>query len=474
MNGRRLGALLRAACEGTDMALAIDEDFQVRFQKLRDAGVLSRNTGKIPRPLSNLEIASSVLALVPAKPGYAGLNAIGLQKLRPVGGTSASFRCRATFGEAISTLLGDAKSADPLVEVRAYTELHGEGRSGGSITFRDGDGERTSHYVSQLAVSLLQPGKEKAFNPRSIRPPAATEVAFSRKFFTRLAFKLQREREYGHLFSPLVEEETDVERQRTERARRLGYGVSSRFMNLGVDTQVTWPKKETLVDFEGKQLVLMPMTKDHTTSIHIDLTRNRLSNEDAMTLANRFLSMLTWCSDQFAINQGGWSGNPVPVAVPRRNLAFATAYDWIFDRKLPASEEARRALALYREARTAEQTHMVPYAVLGYYKIIELKHLARADAIKWFRLNYTALKDAGQHADIVARFETARGSEHAHDYLYRACRTAVAHANKPRSTDPDSLPELRRLHVAADILRVLARLFISRELGVSDNMFDGS
>jgi len=59
---------------------------------------------------------------------------------------------------------------------------------------------------------------------------------------------------------------------------------------------------------------------------------------------------------------GGWSANPVPVAVPRRNLGFTTAQYWIFDRQIPATEEARRALALYREARNAQQNFMVCYA----------------------------------------------------------------------------------------------------------------
>ena len=71
-------------------------------------------------------------------------------------------------------------------------------------------------------------------------------------------------------------------------------------------------------------------------------------------------------------------------------------------------------------------------------------------------------------------FEKACGTERPHDYLYRACRTAVAHANKPFSSDPDDLSELRRLHVAADILRELARRFIRFELGVSDCPYDGS
>jgi hypothetical protein len=51
---------------------------------------------------------------------------------------------------------------------------------------------------------------------------------------------------------------------------------------------------------------------------------------------------------------------------------------------------------------------------------------------------------------------------------------AVAHANKPYSSDPDEIGELRRLHAAAHILRALARIFIQDVLGVSECPYDGS
>jgi len=46
----------------------------------------------------------------------------------------------------------------------------------------------------------------------------------------------------------------------------------------------------------------------------------------------------------------------------------------IFDRHVPATDEQRRALAHYREGRNAEEVSLVSYAVLSYFKIIELRH----------------------------------------------------------------------------------------------------
>src|SRR5712664_198433 len=98
-----------------------------------------------------------------------------------------------------------------------------------------------------------------------------------------------------------------------------------------------------LVKFDQYNLVLMPKTKETTQSIHLDLFANHVSDEEALSVINRFLSVLSWCGDNFAVARDGWSGNPVPVAVPRRDLAFATAFDWFFDRRISLSDEVRRA-----------------------------------------------------------------------------------------------------------------------------------
>jgi hypothetical protein len=139
----------------------------------------------------------------------------------------------------------------------------------------------------------------------------------------------------------------------------------------------------------------LPKTKEHIQSINIDLTANKLTMREASTVMNLFLSLMTWCDDQFAVAQDGWAGSPVPSPVPRRNLAFTTTPYWLFDPKISSDNDALRALALYREARNAEQNYLVSYAVIT------------------------------------------------------------------------------RLHIAAEILRELARQFISTELKVSDSMYSG-
>lgn len=267
--------------------------------------------------------------------------------------------------------------------------------------------------------------------------------------------------------------EYDAEEALRARHRALGVRSNSRFLNVGVDTQVTWPKEERLVKFDRYHLVLMPKTKEHTQSIHVDLRANRLTDREALTVINRFLSVLTWCDDRFAVAQDGWSGNPVPVPVPRRNLAFATAHDWPFDRRISRSGDTRRALALYREGRNAEETALVSYAVLSYFKIIEIRHPDGVKAKKWIASTFTVVSASADDDPQLKQFVAVCGSKAPEEYIYTACRLAVAHASVKSPSDADDVEEIRRLHSASYVLRLLARRMIAQELGVSDQIYSG-
>jgi hypothetical protein len=318
----------------------------------------------------------------------------------------------------------------------------------------------------------MQPGADRYFDPGQPYSPVSRETAFARTFFERLA----REMEVAKAFPmpPAGDgSEYDAEEAQQERYRKLGARRGSRFLNIGVDNQVTWPERETLVKFDKYQFVLMPQTENHVQSIHVDLTVNHLTDREAMTIINRFLSIMTWCDDQFAVAQDGWSGNPVPVPVRKRDLASITTNQWVFDRQIPSSEEARRALSLYRDGRNAEQNFMVSYAVLNFFKIIEIKYakLGTGAVKNWFRDHFEILKQDLRYRASFDTFVAICGGERPHEYIYNACRLAVSHAGKASKSDPDDASELTRLHKAAEILRILARHFILTEFGVSDVLY---
>lgn len=474
MLARRFESLLADEVGKTDLGQRAPDDIPLRFESLRGSRLLPTGRTKNVTPLSISQMATTILSVATVRPGFAGLAGKVLRSLLPVGGEEDSFQRCATLGDAIERLLQDSAALDTLLEVRVsdsemYTNAHGRG----AITYQSDDRILTTYYVHPHAASRATGAN---FDSRDLISSAVTEIVFYPAFFRRIVREIERDGKTQPKALTIPQEDEDDETRKEQRAKRLGILPSSRFLHLGVNNQVTWPPEETLVTFEGYRLILMPMTRDHMPSISVDLVGQRITTEKAVSLINRFLSLLTWCDDNYAILQDGWSGNPVPMPVRKRSLGLVTAHNWFFDRKIPKSPAARKALALYREGRNAEQNYFISHAVLSYYKIFELKFgdFQDSEVRRWIAANYAALKTDKTLVGSIVNFEKACGSEKPEIYLSKACRVAVAHSSIKRPSDPDDLPELRRLHAAADILRALARRFISDEFHISGCPYDGS
>lgn len=472
MYAKKLEHVLYLLCQGIEVSHTFADEITERFNALRGYGQLPRGRERRAQLLRSKEIAAAVFGLVSVRPGWAGHGAIILAGLHPVGGTDASFENAPTLSDAVVRLLDDKTARKRFIRLRVTIGETGTNSNGAATLTYERDGERQgAYFVPKEAVSLLQPGRDLDFDFEQMHNPAGREMSFGRAFFERLA----RECELAKRFPAPPEgdgAEYDAEEARQRRYQKLGVQRNSRFLNIGVDNQVTWPKEEQLIKFDRYTLVLMPKTKENVQSVHIDLHANRLNDEDAMTIINRFLSVMTWCDDQFAIAQFGWSGNPVPVPVSKRDLAFHTASSYIFDRKIQSSEEALRALALYREARNAQQNGFISYAVLNYYKIIEIKHPTKNGPKFWFRDNLPRVSE-GNYKEEIERFKTLCGNAPPHEYIYSSCRIAVAHASDKSKSDPDNAHEIRRLHTAADVMQLLARRFIETEFAISDLIYSG-
>jgi hypothetical protein len=469
MLARQLAALLTELCHASDVTTDTPLDMDQRFESLRGYGRLPRGRENRGRALTNEQIVAAMLGLVAAQPGWAGHVATIIARLKPVGGKTNAFGGAATITEALSHILANQVARDGIVAVRLSVAEVGTNSNGIAVITYERDGARHElAFVRDEAVSLLQPGARYDIALRNA--PVSRELVFNRRLFQKLAREIDDAR--VHPVQPIGDgEEYDKEDAEKARRERLGATPSSHFLNIGVDNQVTWPREETLIAFDRYKLVLMPKTRDHVQSIHIDLHANRLSMEDARTVINRFLSLMTWCDDQYAIAQDGWSGNPVPVAVPKRNLAFTTTYHWVFNRNIPTSEDVLRALALYREGRNAEQNFMISYAVLSYFKVLEVRYPEGKFIKPWIAAKFPLLGIGKDDNRVTALLEVC-GDEAVEEYLWKACRVAVAHVREKHPSDPDSADELGRLHNAAGIMRRLARYFIQEELGVSESPFE--
>lgn len=471
MLAKQLSLTLTELCRSSDVTTDSSADMDRRFASLRGCGLLPNGRTNRGRALTNEQIIAAVLGLVAAHPGWAGHVAALLANLKPVGGRTDALGGSISLTAALSYLIDDKSARDSLVSVRLSAAESGTNSHGLVVVVCESKGARQRlSFVRDEAISLLQPGAESTFDDELRNAPASRELVLNRRFFERLARAVDNARTNP---SGPIGSGSEYDKEDAEQARRIRLGAtpSSRFLNIGVDNQVTWPREETLIEFDRYKFVLMPKTEQYVQSIHVDLHANKLKTDEAMTVINRFRSLLTWCDDQYAIAQDGWSGNPVPVPVSKRNLAFATTYHWLFNRRIPLSLEVQRALALYREARNAEQNFMVSYAVLNYYKIIEIHHKGWPASTKWVADNLVAILDDSHDQEGIAAFLSACGEERPETYIYAACRVAVAHVSPNRPSDPDEFAELRRLHNAADVMRRLARRFIAVDLGVSDRAF---
>ena len=462
-----LEQLLFDLTRSADVGGSDPSDMRSRFQALREYSRLPRGRQNRAVPLDSTQIAAAILGLVPERPGWAGHVSLIIGALVPAGPqTDAAFGASSLL-EAVSLLVAEEEVRRNFLGLSISSAESGTNTIGfATIKFRAGGHVRSTTYTSSFFHYELE--SEEAADCDNQFSPVARVLSFNRQFFRRVAQEIdflgRAERSLGD------GSEYDAEDAEQLRRQRLGVQSHSRYLMIGVDNQVTWPKEEKLVKFDRFTMVLMPKTDNYVQSISIDLSANGLSMQDARTVVNRFLSLMTWCYDQFAISQPGWAGNPVPVPVPRRDLAFSTATSWVFDRKMPTDKDVQRALALYREARNAEQNYFVSYAVLNYYKILEIRH---EKTIKWIE-DVFPLIEKEIRAPVAREFHAERGSLSIGKHIVAYYRTAVAHAlQRTVKSDPDHVEEIYRLHNAAEILRALARHLISTELKVSDSPWSG-
>jgi hypothetical protein len=436
-----------------------------RFESLRGYGQLPRGRDKAAQRLSNKEIARAVLGYVPTLSGWAGHVALIMSDLRPVGGISASFKEAASLSEAMAALLSKDDDCNDLVSLTlSIARIPGNDEYQAKLLFEEDGQRKTTSYVSKSALTLAAAGAEKSFDHDRPLSTNTRQLVLNREFFHQLKRDVDLSR---HWDRPL---ETDWREYETEEERnafheRLGARRGSRFLNLGVDTTVTWPKDPTRIEFGGHHFVLFPKTKENSHSISIDLQGERIKAEDARTLLNRFLSVLSWCDNRHSILRDGWSGNPVPVPVRRRNMPFATMMTWIFYRSMPEDAVLLNCLSYYREGLNAAEAEIASQEVLSFFKVFEMRRDARK-AKKWIKCVFAdACADA--HERTLGQFHSDRKEIEIEDYCYN-CRVAAAHASKKFQSDADMSSETRRLSVAAEIMRALARHYIRTKFDFSE------
>lgn len=447
------------------------EETLTRFERLRGYALLPRGRENAAKRLSNNEIASAILGFVPTAPGWAGHASLILGGLCAVGGSRASFAGAATLNETVAAILSTDKGCQSLVGITFSIERdYGDDEYHARAVFEEDCSRRVVSYVSHMATTLLADGAEKRYDHDKMRAISGRQLTLGQEFFERVRRDVELSR---HLDQPLKTDwrEYDSEEARDAFHRRLGARRSSRFLNLAVETQVTWPQEPTRMEFDGHHFVLFPRTKENSHSISIDLAAERLSDEEARTFLNRFLSLLAWCGDRHAVLGFGWSGNPVPVPVSLPRGGFATTPQWLFSRTLPADEELRQRLAYYREGLNAREAGLVTFAVLSFFKVFEVRADSRRGqpnpTTEWIRGAFPLIENK-LRPETIRDFHADRQEIEIEKYISENCRVATAHASAKVPSDADSSPEIQRLYLAAEVIHALARHYIKTKYHLSD------
>jgi hypothetical protein len=119
--------------------------------------------------------------------------------------------------------------------------------------------------------------------------------------------------------------------------------------------------------------------------------------------------------------------------------------------------------------------HALPYAVLGFYKILESAHpngVKRgekleqeiAEQLTACQINLIELREIG--------FDRNSSPKDIATFLYKSGRQAIAHANMKPTINPDNVGEQRQMSVAASILQAAARSCIKTQFQIGTSRWD--
>lgn len=244
-----------------------------------------------------------------------------------------------------------------------------------------------------------------------------------------------------------------------------------KWMNLAVQPGFSWPNCQVELEFEGRRLVLQPMTDELACTVSV-FDHQGLSFEEGGSILCRFLSRLAWSRnggvvELFFIG----SNNPArPGSMGRGTYgtsgwAAVQPWDYLY-LPVPRSAEAELALALYREGLSVNS---VPFSFLSFFKILNIRFSAGASQKDWINRNQKALwcNSAVDRLKELQRSESDIGA-----YLYHQGRCAVAHANGSPVVNPDLYGDKRRLELDLPLIKEITAHFIEKELGVlSDSSF---
>ena len=131
-------------------------------------------------------------------------------------------------------------------------------------------------------------------------------------------------------------------------------------------------------------------------------TSTGFTRNDADKLMLEFLSALAWAEQGGVVPTfGNWCTAPLDVGKGPKGCVFDGSFDYLPD---PPDPKAKLALALYREGLSV---NLIPYKVLGFFKVINIISERSPAQKQWIRDNLQYVTDR----DAIARIATLQSTE---------------------------------------------------------------
>jgi hypothetical protein len=240
--------------------------------------------------------------------------------------------------------------------------------------------------------------------------------------------------------------------------------VAGDWVIVGVEPEVVWVEQDTSIEFRSRELLLRPSPGGGAFP---DVAVRQVVGESyyaAGTFVHRFLSVIVWKHKAY-IRVAGHTGGTHPTRVGGLKepvglrVTHHPGYDPA-DLPTPPTPSQDLALALYREALgLVDDT----YKFLGLFRILNITLRTSADQIRWVN---------GHLGDLVGypiercHAITAQGEPDVGSYLYRAGRSALAHAAVPPVVDPDVMEDTQRINLDLPLITAMVELYMECELAL--------
>lgn len=246
------------------------------------------------------------------------------------------------------------------------------------------------------------------------------------------------------------------------------------WLSAEVTTSIAWPLEDTAVHYDHDDYFLRGTGRDHSLQPCLTIrTSASQSSEQAIQKLYKFGSMLGWYLRGY-VDVGGYATSSHPIRYGRtgadRSGQVMSEWQNFNCNYMPiiASDEARKALAFWREGRRLYRIHD-PYSFLSFYKVIDSQFTKAGgrDKAAWIKAAIPRLKNLGR--ERVAELQLLGVDVATH--IYESGRHAVAHASIGEViVDPDLVEDRNRIHSDIDVMQGLAQLFIAEELKIPDHM----